>query len=170
MFGFEQLEAFLARGGPVLLVIMVAAFLMLALILERVFYFRIAHGAVADEALSEWRSRSDKSSTQAGWIREKIVSEVREKVRANIIFAKFLVALAPLLGLLGTVTGMIAVFDYMAITQGSDVQAMARGVSQATIPTMAGMVTSIVGIIFTSGMDRKASRLVQELEDQMENH
>ena len=65
---------------------------------------------------------------------------------------------------------MIAVFDYMAITQGSDVQAMARGVSQATIPTMAGMVTSIVGIIFTSGMDRKANRLVQELEDQMENH
>ena len=87
MFGFEQLEAFLARGGPVLLVIMVAAFLMLALILERGFYFRIAHSAVADEALSEWRSRSDKSSTQAGWIREKIVSEVREKVRANIIFA-----------------------------------------------------------------------------------
>lgn len=170
MFGLEQLLTFLERGGVVLFFIMAASFFMLALVLEREFYFRIAHKDIADGALEEWQSRSDKSSLSASWIREKLVSEVREKVRANIIFAKFFVALAPLLGLLGTVTGMIDVFDYMAITQGSDVQAMARGVSRATIPTMAGMVTSIVGIILTSGMDRRANRLVQKLEDQMENH
>jgi biopolymer transport protein ExbB len=168
MFGFTELQEFLARGGPVLLAIMAATFVMWALILERLFYFRLAHNSVAEEALSEWRSRSDRKSTYAHWVKDKIVSEVRQKAQANVGFTKALVALAPLLGLLGTVTGMVTVFDYMAITDGADAKAMSRGVSQATIPTMAGMVASISGILFTSGMDRKVNRLVQQLEDEME--
>ena len=55
--GFSDLQAFLDRGGPILLVIMFATFLMWALILERFFYFRFAHKKVADEAVSEWHSR-----------------------------------------------------------------------------------------------------------------
>lgn len=168
MLGLTDLQEFLARGGPVLLAIMAATFIMWALILERLFYFRLAHQAFADEALSEWRSRSDRKSTFAHWIKDKLVSEVRQRAQANVGFTKALVALAPLLGLLGTVTGMVTVFDYMAITDGADAKAMSRGVSQATIPTMAGMVASISGILFTSGMDRKVSRLVQKLADKME--
>lgn len=167
MLGFTGLQEFLARGGPVLLVIMLATFVMWALIIERLFYFRLAHQAVADEALSEWRSRSDRKSKPAHWVKDKIVSEVRQKAQANVSFTKAMVALAPLLGLLGTVTGMVTVFDNMAITDGADAKALSRGVSQATIPTMAGMVASISGILFTSGMDRRVSRLVQSLEDKM---
>jgi len=168
MLGLTGLQEFLARGGPVLLVIMGATFVMWALILERLFYFRLAHQTFADEALSEWQSRSDRKSTFAHWIKDKLVSEVRQRAEANVGFTKALVALAPLLGLLGTVTGMVTVFDYMAITDGADAKAMSRGVSQATIPTMAGMVASISGILFTSGMDRKVSRLIQSLQDKME--
>ncbi len=168
MLGMTELQEFLARGGPVLLAIMAATFVMWALILERLFYFRLAHQTYADQALDEWRSRSDRKSTFAHWIKDKLVSEVRQKAQANVGFTKALVALAPLLGLLGTVTGMVTVFDYMAITDGADAKAMSRGVSQATIPTMAGMVASISGILFTSGMDRKVSRLIQKLEDKME--
>ncbi len=166
--GLTELQEFLARGGPVLLAIMAATFVMWALILERLFYFRFAHDSYAEEALSEWQSRSDRKSTFAHWVKDKLVSEVRQKAQSNVLFTKALVALAPLLGLLGTVTGMVTVFDYMAITDGADAKAMSRGVSQATIPTMAGMVASISGILFTSGMDRKVKRLVQKLEDKME--
>ena len=52
--GLNELEDFLARGGPVLLVIMVATFIMWALILERLFYFRFAHKSVAREVIEEW--------------------------------------------------------------------------------------------------------------------
>ena len=166
--GLDELEAFLARGGPVLLVIMVATFVMWALILERLFYFRLAHKAVEEEAVAEWNARSDRKSVLAHWVRDKLISEVRLKAEANVQMTKAMVALAPLLGLLGTVTGMVAVFDVMAITDGADAKAMAGGVSQATIPTMAGMVASISGILFTSGMDRKVNRLVQGVEDKME--
>jgi len=168
MLGMTGLQEFLARGGPVLLAIMAATFVMWALILERLFYFRFAHKAVADEAVSQWRSRSDTKSTFAHWVKDKLVSEVRQKAQANVSFTKAMVALAPLLGLLGTVTGMVTVFDNMAITDGADAKALSRGVSQATIPTMAGMVASISGILFTSGMDQKVRRLVQKLEDSME--
>ena len=166
--GFGDLQAFLDRGGPILLVIMFATFVMWALILERFFYFRFAHKAVADEAVSEWQSRSDRKSTYAHWIKDKIVSEVRQSAELNVTMTKALVALAPLLGLMGTVTGMIEVFEIMAITDGADAKAMSAGVSRATIPTMAGMVASLSGILFTSGMDRRASRAVQEVEDRME--
>lgn len=168
MLGMTELQEFLARGGPVLLAIMAATFIMWSLILERLFYFRFAHQAVADEAISQWQSRSDHKSTFAHWIKDKLVSEVRQKAQANVSFTKAMVALAPLLGLLGTVTGMVTVFDNMAITDGADAKALSRGVSQATIPTMAGMVASISGILFTSGMDQKVQRLIQKLEDSME--
>ena len=166
--GFADLQAFLDRGGPVLLVIMLATFFMWGLILERVFYFRFAHKQVAADAIAEWRSRSDRKSTLAHWVKDKLVSEVRMKAEQNVQLTKAMVALAPLLGLLGTVTGMVAVFDIMAITSGADAKAMSAGVSRATIPTMAGMVASVSGILFTSGMDRRVNRSVQQVEDAME--
>jgi biopolymer transport protein ExbB len=166
--GFADLQAFLDRGGPVLIVIMAATFFMWALILERLFYFRFAHKQVAAEAIAEWRSRSDRKSTFAHWVKDKMVSEVRAKAEQNVQLTKAMVALAPLLGLLGTVTGMVAVFDVMAITNGADAKAMSAGVSRATIPTMAGMVASLSGILFTSGMDRRVNRSVQWVEDEME--
>ena len=166
--GFADLQAFLDRGGPVLLVIMLATFFMWGLILERVFYFRFAHKQVAADAIAEWRSRSDRKSTLAHWVKDKLVSEVRMKAEQNVQLTKAMVALAPLLGLLGTVTGMVAVFDIMAITSGADAKAMSAGGSRATIPTMAGMVASLSGILFTSGMDRRVNRSVQQVEDAME--
>lgn len=166
--GFADLEAFLDRGGPVLILIMGATFFMWLLILERLFYFRFAHNQVAAEAIAEWRSRSDRKSAPAHWIKDKLVSEVRMKAEQNVQLTKAFVALAPLLGLLGTVTGMVSVFDIMAITSGADAKAMSAGVSRATIPTMAGMVASLSGILFTSGMDRRVNRSVQQVEDAME--
>ena len=163
-----DLQAFLGRGGPVLVVIMATTFIMWALILERMFYFNFGHNAVAKRAVEAWNSRKDKSSVLSHWVREKLVSEVRQQAEQNVGLTKAMVALAPLLGLLGTVTGMVTVFDVMALSSGSDAQAMSGGVSRATIPTMAGMVASLSGIIFTSSMDRTVSRKVQTVADQME--
>ena len=78
---------------------------------------------------------------------------------------KTLVALAPLLGLLGTVTGMIEVFNVMAVTGGGDAKSMAGGVSKATIPTMAGMVAAISGVFantYLSGVANREKMLVED--------
>ena len=65
-----------------------------------------------------------------------------------------LIALLPMFGLLGTVTGMIQVFDVMASMGSGNARAMANGVSAATIPTMAGMVIALVALPFAARLDR----------------
>jgi biopolymer transport protein ExbB len=80
---------------------------------------------------------------------------------------KTLVALCPLFGLLGTVTGMIKVFEVMAVSGSGNVRAMAAGVSQATIPTMAGMVGALSGVLLVTILTRRAAHEVQFLEDSL---
>ena len=60
------------------------------------------------------------------------------ELQRGLQIIKSLVALCPMLGLLGTVTGMIEVFDVMAIAGSGNVRGMAGGISKATLPTMAG--------------------------------
>ena len=80
---------------------------------------------------------------------------------------KTLVALCPLLGLLGTVTGMIEVFNIMAVTGGGDAKSMAGGVSRATVPTMAGMVAALSGVFANTYVTRVAERESAFLEDNL---
>jgi biopolymer transport protein ExbB len=77
------------------------------------------------------------------------------------------VALCPLLGLLGTVTGMIDVFQVLAVSGSGNVRAMAGGVSRATVPTMAGMVGALSGVLFVTLLSRRAAREVEFLEDSL---
>ena len=80
---------------------------------------------------------------------------------------KALVAICPLCGLLGTVTGMMEVFDVMSIVGTGSARNMASGISKATIPTMAGMVGALTGVFFITILDReaklKANRLGESL-------
>ena len=72
-----------------------------------------------------------------------------EEINKHMSLIQTCVALAPLFGLLGTVTGMIEVFQVMAFTGGGDARSMAGGVSKATLPTMAGMTTALSGVFAT---------------------
>jgi len=81
---------------------------------------------------------------------------VQQKLGRGLLLIKTLVAICPLLGLLGTVTGMIEVFDVMAVAGSSNARAMAAGVTRATIPTMAGMVAALSGFIISVQINRFA--------------
>jgi biopolymer transport protein ExbB len=71
---------------------------------------------------------------------------------------KTCVALCPLMGLMGTVTGMIEVFEVMAISGSGNPRSMASGVSKATVPTMAGMVAALSGVAMSAYMQGKLVR------------
>jgi biopolymer transport protein ExbB len=78
-----------------------------------------------------------------------------------------LVALCPLFGLMGTVTGMISVFEVMSFSGTSNARSMAAGVSRATIPTMAGMVGALSGVFLVTILTRSVKRNLAFLEDEM---
>ncbi len=167
---FTSLRDFVETGGPVLLWIMGITFLMWTMILERFWYFLATYPATSKKVLSLWEARPDKSSWHAHQIRTQLISQVNLESNHSLGTIKTLVALAPFFGLLGTVTGMVEVFDVMAATGASNARAMASGVSKATIPTMAGMVAAISGLYFSTLLERRAKRSTQKIEDALEIH
>jgi len=161
---YYALSGFFAQGGNVLWLIAGLTFLLWTLVFERWWYFRTEHKNVVERAMNVWESRSERRSWSAHAIRDGIISETAEKITGNLQLVQTCVALAPLLGLLGTVTGMVAVFEAMA-TQGGNARSMAAGVSQATIPTMAGMIVSISGLLGTTWLQRKIDFSILSFED-----
>jgi biopolymer transport protein ExbB len=92
---------------------------------------------------------------------------VSANAERNLALIKTCVALCPLLGLLGTVTGMIEVFEVMAISGSGNPRSMASGVSKATVPTMAGMVAALSGVAMSAYLENKARREREFIADEL---
>ena len=163
----NAIRDFLDTGGQVLLVIGVLIFAMWLLILERFIYFFNGFRGYKKDAKGTWSARCERNSWNAEQIRQAMISRASMRLNANLPLINVMVALCPLLGLLGTVTGMIEVFDVMAITGTGSARSMASGVSKATIPTMAGMVGALSGVFASTYLQRKAKREVELLQDSM---
>ena len=99
-----------------------------------------------------------------------MISEIGVDCRRSVPIIKSVMAILPLLGLLGTVTGMIGVFDVMAFAGTGNARLMAAGVSKATIPTMSGLVAALSGLYFAAWLERKSVTQVERLEDALAHH
>jgi biopolymer transport protein ExbB len=163
----ETLLAFMDKGGNVLWLIAALLFVMWTLIFERVWYLQFGWKNDVARVISKWEARPERKSWEAHQVREMLISQARMQINQYLPVIKTLVALCPLLGLLGTVTGMIEVFNIMAVTGGGDAKSMAGGVQQATIPTMAGMVAALSGVFANTYVTRIAQRESEFLQDNL---
>jgi biopolymer transport protein ExbB len=163
----EHIQDFMELGGPVLYLIALLLLVMWYMILERIFYFRGPHKDAVKAAVREWEARKERSSWTAHQVREQLISAVSVKAKENLSMIQACVALAPLFGLLGTVTGMIEVFQVMAISGSSNARAMAGGVSRATVPTMAGMVAALSGLFLSFWLQRRAEQERERLGEHL---
>jgi len=161
----ESVRDFMTLGGPVLRLIAITIFLMWVLIVERIVFFRTTMKTMTRDIHDTWESRPERRSWNAQQIRELMISRFSASTGKGIPMIQTFVALCPLLGLLGTVTGMISVFQVMAVSGSGNIRAMAAGVSQATVPTMAGMVGALSGVLLVTILSRRAAHEVQFLED-----
>ncbi len=164
---FVAIRDFMELGGPVLRWIAVVILVMWVLIIERLLYFRLPMKTMSEEIHEIWESRPERKSWNAHMIRERMISQFSMATNSGIPMIQTLVALCPLMGLMGTVTGMIKVFEVMAASGSGNVRAMAAGVSQATVPTMAGMVGALSGVLLVTLLTRRAVREVEFLEDSL---
>lgn len=163
----DAISSFMQRGGPVLNVIAALLFLKWSLVFERIWYLNTTHKRNVKNTLAEWNARAETSSWGAHQIREMLISKISLDVRSTLPIIEVLVTICPLLGLIGTVTGMIEVFFVMAVTGGGDAKSMAGGVSKATIPTMAGMVGAISGIFAYNYLKGTVERDLELLKDHL---
>ena len=142
------------RGGDVLWGILILTVVLWWMVLERGWYFFVGFSSDRDARIQQWLDRP-----------ESLISELECLMMKNMKAIPAFIALLPLMGLLGTVTGMIQVFDVMANLGSGNPRAMANGVSAATLPTMSGMLVAIIAIPFWTLLDRRYKREVNKLRE-----
>jgi len=143
---FESIQNFLHQGGWVLYVIFFNILALWILILERFWYFYIGFHHDIKPFLEKWKRHSHSDSLAFRKFCKADLSLLNRMLNKNLAHIKTLISLCPLMGLLGTVTGMITVFEIMAEVGIGSTRLMTSGVSMAIIPTMAGMVGALSGI------------------------
>ncbi len=180
------LEDYLATGGMTMVPLLGVCLLMWFLIIDRVLFFRrlqrhkmpleVALVHVRENRLPnghdyqgliavlvmEFISRRNNSS-EDGPLLEALVAKHSRRVTAYLPLIGVLAAVAPLLGLLGTVTGMMTTFDVLALFGTGNARALASGISEALITTQSGLLIAIPGLYMKGFLERRAGTLQQRL-------
>ncbi len=154
-------------GGPFVVWIFASGVLMWALIVERYWYFAMVLPKQAAQLQAQWLARSDRTSWCARQIRTAMISRLNSAMTTGFPVMQVLVPMSPLLGLIGTVSGMLEVFDSMALRGNADARSMASGVSAAMICTMTGLAVSITGLYPVHYFRTRATRETELLADKL---
>ena len=162
-----EIREFFEAGGPVLWGILMVTIIMWTLIIERFWFFQYLLPQKRVEIIDEWGSVNNKGDWFSMRMRDQMISEVSTETKRFLLTIETMMQILPLLGLLGTVVGMIKVFDVMTFFGTGNARLMASGVSQATIPTMAGLVAAISGLYIANLLKRKADDEIASIADQL---
>ena len=116
-----------------------------------------------------WAAYESNSSANVETLELKLDDAILKEMPAlekNLSLLKLLSGVAPLLGLLGTVTGMILTFQAITLFGTGDPKLMAGGISQALITTVLGLVVAIPILLLHSVAATRSREIVQVLEEQ----
>ncbi len=182
-----QIENYLHTGGIVMLPLVAVSLVMWLLIMDRALFFRRLYrknmnfqtawehvrtnrtpdpgrfgGAISLLVARFIAVRSGEGALDR-FILDETVLRINRSMADYLSVIGVLAAVAPLLGLLGTVTGMIATFDVLAVFGTGNAKAMAGGISEALITTQTGLLVAIPGLYMKGFLDRRARSLQQRI-------
>lgn len=158
----EALWVLFYRGGPLMWVILAASTLMWYLLFGRFDFLFRGLPEVVEEILAKWHC-GRRSKTSAEVRREALLVLAESRLNHGLSVLEALVQILPLLGLLGTVLGMIKVFDVLSVFGTANARAMAAGISEALITTLAGLVTALSGLYFISHLKSRIRAAIDRL-------
>ena len=115
-------------------------------------------------AVESWEARAERTSWNAKQIRVKLLSESKSYINDNMNLIATCVALCPLLGLLGTVTGIINTFKMITVFGTGDPKTLSGGISEALITTKFGLVVAIPSLIIHAFLSRTAKGKIDGME------
>lgn len=185
--GWLRLGDYMQAGGLVMWPLAAISVVMWLLIVERVLFvrrlnrkgmsFQDAWQHVQDGAIPDPRQHGGAVSllvrrfigARSGddrmdcHILDETVMCLNRSLFSNLSVIGVLAAIAPLLGLLGTVTGMIATFDVLAVFGTGNAKAMAGGISEALITTQTGLLVAIPGLYMKGFLDRRVRNLSKRI-------
>lgn len=180
---------YLRQGGWIMIPLAIASIVLWTLMLERLAYLRTLRrqDLTIDDAMRAVRGGA--SSVEGEGLRARLVRSFLERrsefARLNVDILRrcamkeqpglgrflamigVLVAVAPLLGLLGTVLGMIETFHVISVFGTGNANAMANGISVALITTEAGLLIAVPGLLLSGILMQQSSRLRTQLEEDL---
>ena len=157
------------RGGMVLWAILAVSLLMWALILERYSYFFWVMPRHREQLLRQWQQSHTAIHHANLRLKNSMVSAFSAGMRRYLIPIHTLADILPLLGLLGTISGMIKVFEVITLFGAGNARGMASGISEALITTMAGLVTALSGLYFCVNLETLTKTEAERFEASL-NH
>ena len=176
--GYEYLQ----QGGWVMIPLGLTSLAMWSLIVDRLLSFHALsrHDVQTTEALAALAAGRPAGAGETGLRRallHALLTErsgeqeldrnilyqhalaLRPRLREHLQLIAVLAAVAPLLGLLGTVLGMIETFEVIALFGTGNAKAMAGGISVALVTTQAGLLVAVPGLLVSAALARRARRL-----------
>lgn len=190
---FTHAAALFAKGGLVMYPLLACSIIVVAIFLERCLYLRTEHTDVAallpelvhkikngnwNEAaelcagakgivarvLAEGLAFSVHDRQQLGQIFEGTATRFVARLQYRLNYLDTIVTLAPLLGLLGTVTGMIQAFSVLTI-KTSQPLAITGGVGEALVATAAGLCVAIIALVAHSYLNQRIDTIITDMEE-----
>ena len=188
---FELFELFI-KGGYVMYPLLLCSFIAVIIFVERLRFYRsmLDDVNVLRETIiplvqqSNWKGLQALKETSKGMATHVIAEAARggnnkeqqeklleaaaisesAKLRQYLNYIESIVTMAPLLGLLGTVTGMIGSFSVLSISEGQPF-AITGGVGEALIATATGLIVAIIALILHTYLVQQQDILISQIED-----
>ena len=168
------------QGGLVGYIILGLGLLGLLIALERLVSLTMASGKVSAQLKKGTADKNNAlgrvllvAENNPGIDREALELKLGEAIlkeqpslNRGVTFIKIISVIAPLLGLLGTVTGMIKTFQAITLFGTGDPQIMAGGISQALVTTVLGLVVAIPMVLLHTVVASRSKRIVHVLQEQ----
>jgi len=154
-------------GGYVLWSIFFINLILWTMILERNWYFKHAFPIIEKHTVKQWTQRQEHHSWYAQSIRTMMIARLQAKLNKHLISIRSFVELLPILGLLGTIIGMIETFEVLNLYGTGNARALAGSISKALITTLAGLLTAIPGLFISSLLQQQAGHKVEQLASKL---
>ena len=158
---FKTYSNFINQGGPVVFILFLISIYLFILISAK-FKFLFIDVATVKNQYDENLKNILKDKYYSLNL-SSLKCDFKNVITKDFYIIQTLIALCPVLGLLGTVTGMIEVFDVVSFFGTGNARALASGITKATLPTMTGMAISIVGLLTFTILNSKSQSLIAEL-------
>lgn len=151
----QHIEDLMQTGGPVMWPLLGVSLLLWTLLFERIWFLYFRFPVL-------WETLPHREHNPG--IRLMVLSDMKLELHRNLRAVKTLTGILPMLGLLGTVTGIVETFDLIRLFGSADASIIARGVSQALITTLSGLVMGLFGLAIGHQLARRVRRAELTLE------
>lgn len=161
----------LERGGPVMWPLLFVSLVALTFVIERAMFWgregrRKAHHVVR-------AAREELRQSTSGTVHlETLVDGEQRRLEARMAIFDTIIAAAPMMGILGTVLGVIGAFQALAIESAPDPMAVTGGISEALISTASGLIIALSVLFpfnyFRTRLGTRLAELEQAAKDLFE--